>query len=302
MPREKFANSIATTLNGSINNSVTSVVVTDGSTFPTDSFRVVCESEIMYCTSRSSNTLTVIRGQEGTTGASHANSTPINHVVTKGSLDGFRLNMFADLGIVPFNTSLSVDDDEFDDESFSGWTSVQGTPTMTVVETNHACNITIPTGSAGQQHYAILKNKTPGVGDWIQMGYRQFLMSNQFPMIGPMMADGSTYGAGNQVHFAYSTHENDYFLRNLTNFNSNGGQNIVAAFSYDWSGIRHMKMTYLGSNSYTCTASGDGINWVPVFTASSRGSMTPTWCGVGVTSWGSTNSDVWSISYCRFSF
>lgn len=85
---EQLANNASTTLNGAINNSVTSVVVTDGSKFPsTGNFRILVGTELMLVTARSSNTLTVTRGIESTTAASHADLDIVDHVYTKGSLD-----------------------------------------------------------------------------------------------------------------------------------------------------------------------------------------------------------------------
>lgn len=85
---EQLANNASTTLNGAINNSTTSVVVTDGSVFPSSgNFRVLCGTEIMLCTARSTNTLTVVRGQEGTTADSHSSTNNIELVYTKGSIE-----------------------------------------------------------------------------------------------------------------------------------------------------------------------------------------------------------------------
>lgn len=84
---EQYANFATTLLNGAINNSTTTVVVDDGSVFPsTGNFRIVIDSEIMVCTSRSSNTLTVTRGQEGTTGASHVDDSVVKSPLTVESL------------------------------------------------------------------------------------------------------------------------------------------------------------------------------------------------------------------------
>jgi len=85
--REQLANNAFTQLNGAINNSVTSVVVADGSVFPSvGNFRVSISDEIMICTARSTNTLTVLRGQEGTAGASHGDGSNITHNLTAGGL------------------------------------------------------------------------------------------------------------------------------------------------------------------------------------------------------------------------
>lgn len=87
---QKLANFASTTLNGAINNSTTSVVVTDGSVFPASGdFYVLVESEIMKVTARSTNTLTVVRAQESTAAASHADLSLIKLTLTKGTFEDY---------------------------------------------------------------------------------------------------------------------------------------------------------------------------------------------------------------------
>jgi hypothetical protein len=86
--RERLANNAFTTLDGNINNSVTSIDVTDGSVFPaTGNFRLTVSQEIMLCTARSGNTLTVVRGYEGTGAASHSDLDNIVLSLTAGAVD-----------------------------------------------------------------------------------------------------------------------------------------------------------------------------------------------------------------------
>lgn len=88
--REQFKNTAQTTLDevGGINNSVTSFDVDDGSVFPAvGNFRILIESEIMLVTARSSDTLTVVRGQEGTAAASHADDLNVTHILTAAALE-----------------------------------------------------------------------------------------------------------------------------------------------------------------------------------------------------------------------
>jgi hypothetical protein len=74
-------------LNGSIDSSQTTLVVDDGSVFPsTGDFRIIIEGEYLLCTSRSTNTLTVVRGIEGSTVASHGNGAEVVQIVTVGGL------------------------------------------------------------------------------------------------------------------------------------------------------------------------------------------------------------------------
>jgi len=92
---EVYSNSVATLLNGAINNSVTSLTVNDASTFPTSgNFRIIIDSEIMLVTGVSGNVLTVTRGQESTSAASHSNGASVSSIITKGSLEKFRSEIF----------------------------------------------------------------------------------------------------------------------------------------------------------------------------------------------------------------
>lgn len=61
----------------------TSVVLTsgNGASFPTDNFYITIESEIMYCSSRSTDTLTVTRGALGTSGVSHTSGVNVDAFV-----------------------------------------------------------------------------------------------------------------------------------------------------------------------------------------------------------------------------
>lgn len=91
MKRREFLGSVEeTTLDGSITNSATSILLVDGSTFPTGStspFVVVIDrgnasEEKILCSARSSNTLTASeRGYDGTTAVSHTSGSNVDHVL-----------------------------------------------------------------------------------------------------------------------------------------------------------------------------------------------------------------------------
>lgn len=96
MATEKFSNLAITQLNGSLDNSTTSVVVQSASLFPTTgNFRIVVDSEIMLVTNVSSNTFTVTRGAESTSAVSHANGATVSHVYTAGALNQQRAETIA---------------------------------------------------------------------------------------------------------------------------------------------------------------------------------------------------------------
>jgi hypothetical protein len=111
--REQLQNNATTTLNGSIISSDTSIVVTDGSVFPsTGNFRLKCGTEIMICTARSTNTLTVTRGAESTTAASHTSADVISHVLTQAGLERYARDnnpLWADSSMPPLATLVNTD-------------------------------------------------------------------------------------------------------------------------------------------------------------------------------------------------
>jgi hypothetical protein len=93
MPRyERFVNNSETTLNGAINDTTTSVTVTDasGSGYPLlGDFRILVDTEAMHVTSRSGNVLTVVRGVDGTSAASHSGGADVNVIITQEGLDAY---------------------------------------------------------------------------------------------------------------------------------------------------------------------------------------------------------------------
>lgn len=91
---ETFINGQAqTTLNGTINNSVTSLVIgSAGQVPPVGNFRIKIDSEIMLVTGVSGTTLTVTRGIESTAAASHTNGALVDFEVTAGALQQIRLD------------------------------------------------------------------------------------------------------------------------------------------------------------------------------------------------------------------
>ena len=96
MASEQFANKASTFLNngGTLSSGATSLIVSDASTFPTiGNFRILIESEILLVTAVSSNTFTVSRGIEETSAVSHADTLPVTHVLTKGSMFQFLADM-----------------------------------------------------------------------------------------------------------------------------------------------------------------------------------------------------------------
>jgi hypothetical protein len=181
MPIEIFQNSSASTLNGAINNSVTSLVVTDASKFPaTGNFRIIIDSEILLVTAVSGTTFTIVRGIEGTTAAAHSNGAAITHVLTAGSFQQW----LTDRGII-INTNpgdrkpvtAGTYDEEFEgtiDTLPSGWSWVSapsGGDTWTL--NSDYPSILCLTSAGGGSNYILKKTISPATnfGFWLKIAF-----------------------------------------------------------------------------------------------------------------------------------
>lgn len=307
MLRELYTNPAASTLNGSITNSATSITITDASTWPTNNFRIRCENEIMRVTSRSSNVLTVVRGQEGTTAASHADLTAVNHVITAGALDAIKLDLYAIMGLGRPPSSGNTYGDEFDDESFSGWTSVtSGSPTLTLTEQDKTLSIYHPGGDASVQWHTWMKDTggSLSAGNSIDLCFRIFAVNTNFQHVGLFMSDGVTYTSGNQVGWHWSPTEDTLVIRSMTGFNTQVTTNTVNCGMRPsmMGSILHLRLVYQGSNTYDSYASPDGISWIKFHNGLSIGSMTPRYIGFGVSTWGAATQQVSAMKSFRSNF
>ena len=88
MAAENITNNAQTTLNGSINNAVTSIVVNSATPFPqSGQYRIIIDSEIMIVTGgQGTTTWTVTRGAESTVAASHNSGAVVSHIITAGGI------------------------------------------------------------------------------------------------------------------------------------------------------------------------------------------------------------------------
>jgi hypothetical protein len=89
-----------TTLTAAITAATTTIKVAEGSVFPrSGQFVVICERELMLCTKRVTQTLTVQRGREGTTAAAHGSGAVVSRARGFAALSG---------GLNASDTAISV--------------------------------------------------------------------------------------------------------------------------------------------------------------------------------------------------
>jgi len=131
--RERFANDAASTLDGQIDAAVTSLDVISAADFPAEGdFRIVVDNEIMLVTGVSSNTFTVVRARENTTGVTHGDGVSVIQIITVGGLQRYVRD-----GVSLFNDSALPKSNYLVDDAdavltASNFTAVnQGTSTLT---------------------------------------------------------------------------------------------------------------------------------------------------------------------------
>lgn len=83
---ENFANEYESTLDGGIDDTVTTLDVVSATGAPSANFRIRIDDEYMLVTGVASETFTVTRGIEGSTPASHSSGAAVTHVLTAGGL------------------------------------------------------------------------------------------------------------------------------------------------------------------------------------------------------------------------
>jgi hypothetical protein len=87
MAIEQYGNDPGATLGSTINNSTTTVTLNSATGYPSSGpFRILIGSELMQVTAISGTTLTVVRGSEGTTAASHTSGVAVTLVLSAAGL------------------------------------------------------------------------------------------------------------------------------------------------------------------------------------------------------------------------
>jgi len=267
--REQFANNAADTLNGAINNSVTSLAVNSASEFPTDgNFRIIIESEILLVTAVSTNTFTVVRGQEGTTAASHSSGAVVTQILTKDSIDrGGKDNvtLWGYSGLPPLNKLVGTDGSTILTSSDFTWVN-QGTTVVT--DQGGTVAMRLPTSSG--ENVRVQKRAAPSTPYSLVAAVRVLAFREGIPSVGIGFRESST---GELVVLAFSndgTQENRFIVYKF---------NSATSFSAAYSGLgtsTHclfiasevwLKITDNGTN-LIFYASPDGVEWAQLFSIS----------------------------------
>lgn len=187
--------------------------------------------------------------------------------------------------------------DEFSSGSFSGWTAVTpGTHNPTLTQTNNILSVLSPGSDAAANLHAWVKSGTFAAGNFIECAYRGCGPNQTFNIAGVLFADGTTFGSGVQVILYWSPNEQKVALNKHAGYNSTTTlslTNVVGSFADVF-----LRLVYNGANSWSAYISADGISWAIVNTQTYT--LTPTFAGFFVTTWGGTAAYNWAFRYCKF--
>ena len=111
-PYLQIKNRAASSLAADITSTATSLTVQagDGAKFPQpgNGFNITIEDEILKCTARSTDTLTVVRAQEGTTAAAHVAGKAVELRITAGVITNVEDELDAHAALTSPHSAVST--------------------------------------------------------------------------------------------------------------------------------------------------------------------------------------------------
>lgn len=265
---ELLVNNATTTLNGGINNSVTSVVVTSGAVFPaTGNFRILVDTELMLVTARSSDTLTVTRGIEGTAAASHSDLAAVSAVLTAA---GFR-QYLSDHGLITYclgdlkPTTPGTYDEEFEGVADTlpsnwSWASAPSGSDDWFLNSRWPSLLTIE--GTGNTTYTLTRASfTPGAGDfglWFKLHNSPAVGSNAGDFRCYIKNSGGTEGRAIEWYPPTANGVNARTLKTISSVESAWSGTIP--LSADVSQI-YFGLTRTSGNVWSAWMSNNGVSW-----------------------------------------
>jgi hypothetical protein len=270
--REVFKNDADTTLNGGINNSVTTITVTDGSVFPsTGNFRILIEDEIILVTARSTHVLTVERGVEGTAADSHSDSAVVTHIITAQSIANLVKDNSALAFISPALNRIEENGVLLDSSDFT-WVNQS---TSVAADVGGTISIVAPATSG--ENCRILARTAPGTPYAVVAAIQGLaIYESGAPSLGIGFRES---GTGKLHTFGFgitNTNSQRLVLYDFTDPDTYGGTSRLSGLNDKWihigSPTQWLKIEDTGTN-LVYSVSLDGIVWVEMLSHSRTAHM-----------------------------
>lgn len=247
-------------------------------------------SEVIKVTAYNSSTgaaTTIVRGQEGTSGVSHASG---NEVVLAAYASDFGAK---DLLYRPASGQLTIN--EFNDGSLTGYTQVDksgGSGRITWVEEGDSLYATTLGGdSASELHAQLIPLADFGgslaTNDAIitRTTYQTNPNATDHVMAGCVLSDGTATTGTKQVA-AFGYQRGSWGVcEDFTNFQTGGTLSQSSGFGY-WPSC-WFRLVKTGTSTWRTDISSNGIHWITSVGTATQ-SFTPTHVGVFASSWGTS--------------
>ncbi len=200
------------------------------------------------------------------------------------------------------NAPSGGSDDEFDDDSLTGWTQVDAASSATVTwtEARDVLSIFSPGEAAGHRWHAQVKT-IPGGASTVMLETAIRIAcfnpaTGDFPTVGHVFSDGVTPGAGKQLLWYFHLRATALGLGaqgfigaiNTTNWNTFGSAPVNNDLNIQ-SPWLFLRIEWQGSNNWAVWYSPDGVSWDLV--SSFSFTMTPSHMGVISTNNGAGGAD-----------
>lgn len=194
-------------------------------------------------------------------------------------------------------------DDEFNDGAIAGaWSRVDHSGHSGYVtwkeEADSLSLLLNNSADAAAELHAYLKSDAMSIGDYIQCHIIGFGAGSDYPSAGLIIADGNTYGAGNQAYHGYWLTNSVPFTLVSGTWTGFDTRASFTSLSSTFFGLEmHLRLKYSAANTFEFYASIDGISWV--LTDTRAITMTPAYIGIAGTGYGSVVPFVFSFDYFR---
>lgn len=300
MNKELYQNLAVGFLTGSVSATSTTINLTSSTMFPsTGDFMVKCENELIKVTGNAANVLTVVRGQEGTTGAIHLDNTPIFSLVTDGSLrrlvrqshGGTIIGARREINFIDGGVAWTMTDDPTNDKVDVAGSIVGGgyeaaftKPTLSQLTWDNQQNATATDVANG---VAMVCNQSATAGSRVLYKAIPTTVANQYTAIMrilPVMPAGpyasivlrdSVNGKYQEWTFNYYSGTQRFTLLQGTSLTSGlGYQDYVDISGVGGAGSMWCKVVEDATNRKVYL-SKDGVNWTLLFSLAAGAYLTP---------------------------
>jgi len=291
MARERIENGSVTLLNGTIDNSTTTVAVADASVFsPLPQFRIIIDSEIMLVTAIAGNSLTVTRGAESSLAAAHTDGANVAQIITREGIQRMQRDwnnpFFDDSNAIPhqlINAAGGVlTSTSFADINFAG----DGTTSKT--DQSQGSILVEKQAQGAANNFGLMVIAAPAA-PWVwTVGFIPNLFvpdsASDLPTCGACVRDDMT---GEFYHFGQSGL--DAIKANVFKFNSPTATATAFIPGDFWSGSSRNVTWFQVEDDNTdliFRLSADGINFIEIGREARLTFLTPDQIGISVNNFG----------------